>query len=224
MAWPSTLLIRSAAFSASSTPRRSETRTPNSLPPVRARTSPARSARISRRAKVISNSSPARPPIDSLIREKRSMSTTSTAWSTLRDGCLARFLDGFGEGQPVGQAGQAVAQHLGAKVVLRLHLDGAVDDAQQAARRRRMGLAASGDSFNFRKRRPNALAFRELDLVTALSQRSKRNCAVKSPPSPSAYFRNGVGQKRRRMSMAAGEFEEARRSSPRPAACSSAAW
>ena len=54
---------------------------PNSLPPVRASTSPVRSAEISRRAKVISNSSPARLPIDSLIRLKRRMSTTSTAWS-----------------------------------------------------------------------------------------------------------------------------------------------
>ena len=47
---------------------------------------------------------------------------------------LAGLLDRFGEGEAVGQAGQAVAQHLGAQRALGLHLDGAVDDAQQAAR------------------------------------------------------------------------------------------
>ena len=47
---------------------------------------------------------------------------------------LAGLLDRFGEGEPVGQPGQAVAQHFGAQRPLGLHLDGAVDDAQQAAR------------------------------------------------------------------------------------------
>ena len=55
---------------------------------------------------------------------------------------LAGFLDRFGEGQPVGQAGQAVAQHLGAQGPLGLDLDGAVDHAQQAARGVRRSSAA----------------------------------------------------------------------------------
>ena len=50
-------------------------------------------------------------------------------------GDLRRLLDRLGERQPVGQAGQAVAQHLGAERALGLDLDRAVDDAEQAARR-----------------------------------------------------------------------------------------
>ena len=81
----------------------------------------------------------------SLMREKRSMSTTSTACSRSRGDLRPGFLDRFGERQAVGQAGQAVAQHFGAQRALRLHLDRAVDDAQQAARacRRRRGSGAS---------------------------------------------------------------------------------
>ena len=47
---------------------------------------------------------------------------------------LAGFLDGLGEGEPVGKPRQAVAQHLGAQGPLGLDLDRPVDDAQQAAR------------------------------------------------------------------------------------------
>ena len=39
----------------------------------------------------MSNSSPARPPINSLIREKRNMSTIKTAWSISRDGLSCDF-------------------------------------------------------------------------------------------------------------------------------------
>ena len=56
---------------------------------------------------------------------------------------VAGLLDGFGEGQPVGQPGQAVAQHLGAQRALGLHLDGPVDDAEQAARSGALGRAAA---------------------------------------------------------------------------------
>ena len=42
------------------------------------------------------------------------------------------LFDRFAEGEPVRQAGQAVAQHLGAKGAFRLDLDGTVDDAEQA--------------------------------------------------------------------------------------------
>ena len=45
------------------------------------------------------------------------------------------LLDGFSEGQAIGQTGQAVAQHLGPQRPLGLNLDGPVDDAEQAARR-----------------------------------------------------------------------------------------
>src|SRR5437763_11923938 len=45
----------------------------------------------------------------------------------------SRVLDRFGEREPVGQTGQAVAQHLGTKRSLGLNFDGTVDDAEQAA-------------------------------------------------------------------------------------------
>ena len=128
--------MRSAAASASSTPRRSETSTPNSLPPVRASMSPARSAEISRRAKVISNSSPARLPIDFVDPAEAQHVDDQHGMLAGRAAALARLFDRLGEGQAVGQAGQAVAQHLGAQRALGLDLDGAVDDAEQAARPR----------------------------------------------------------------------------------------
>ncbi len=49
-------------------------------------------------------------------------------------GELARPLDRLGECQAVGQAGQAVAKHLGAKRAIGLDLHRPVDDAQEAAR------------------------------------------------------------------------------------------
>ena len=82
----------------------------------------------------------------SLIRLKRSMSTTSTACSRSRATFSPGALDRFGEGEAVGQAGQAVAQHLGAQRALGLDLDGAVDDAEQAARRGRPRPRGSGAS------------------------------------------------------------------------------
>jgi hypothetical protein len=69
--------------SASVTPRRRDTRTPNSLPPVRARTSPPEAptsaARKGDQQLVAGEAAHA-----SLMREKRSMSTTSTACCTSR--------------------------------------------------------------------------------------------------------------------------------------------
>ena len=74
------------------------------------------------------------------------MSTTSTACSRSRATLLAGLLDRFGEGQAVGQAGQAVAQHLGAQRALGLDLDRAVDHAEQAARAVALRRAGSGAS------------------------------------------------------------------------------
>jgi len=49
--------------------------------------------------------------------------------SDVRAGCL----DGLGESEPVGKAGQAVAKHFCAQRPLGLHFHGPVDDAQQAS-------------------------------------------------------------------------------------------
>ena len=51
---------------------------------------------------------------------------------------LPRFLDRFGKGEAVRQARKAVAQHLRAERPLGLHLDRAIDDTEQAPRRRRI--------------------------------------------------------------------------------------
>ena len=107
---------------------------PNSLPPVRASTSPLRSADISRRAKVISSSSPARLPIDSLMRREAQHVDHQHRMFEVAAALAAAHLDRLGERQAVGQAGQAVAQHLRAKRPLGPHLDRPVDHADQAAR------------------------------------------------------------------------------------------
>ena len=78
---------------------------------------------------------------------------------------FAGFLDRFAEAEAVGQAGQAVAQHLGAKVVLGLDLDRPVDDAEQAARRVRRVQRRAATSLSFRKRRPTPSPSANLDLV-----------------------------------------------------------
>ena len=77
---------------------------------------------------------------------------------------LAGLLDRLTKCEAVRKARQAVAQHLGAKIVLGPHLDGTVDDAQQAAR---------GSTLARRKRRQlqrqeaaaNALALGNFELV-----------------------------------------------------------
>ena len=97
-----------------------------------------RSAETRRRAKVISNSSPAIAPMHSLTRLKRVMSTASTAWLPSRNcGIGEHRLDLLVEGEAVGQAGQGVAQHLRAQAALGFDLGGLVDQRDHAA----LGLA-----------------------------------------------------------------------------------
>src|SRR6185437_8032878 len=68
------------------------------------------------------------------------------------------LFNSFGEGQAVRKAGQAVAQHLGAEIVLGPNLDSSIDDAQETAtrlvrsrgQRRQFQLEeAAADSFTF---------------------------------------------------------------------------
>ena len=77
---------------------------------------------------------------------------------------LTGFLDRLAERQPVGQAGQAVAKHLGAKRALGLDLDGAVDDAQQAAGGRAVDLGQRR-KLDPEIARRNALAVLEVELT-----------------------------------------------------------
>ena len=115
--------MRSAAASASSIPRRSDTRIAEFVAAGARQHVAARSAEISRRAKVISSSSPARLPMLSLIRaeaqhvdhQHRMLEVAGSLVSPI-------LLDRFGKGQAVGQAGQAVAQHFGAQRPLGLRL------------------------------------------------------------------------------------------------------
>jgi hypothetical protein len=157
--------IRSAAVSASSIPRRSETRTPNSLPPVRARTSPPRSADISRLAKVISKLVAGEAPHALVDPAEAEHVDDQHRMLALALRLFAGPLDGLGEGEAVGKAGQAVAKHFRAQSSLRLHLDGPVDEAHQAAphplavrQRRELDPQIAGG---------NPLAVRDVELADA---------------------------------------------------------
>ena len=83
---------------------------------------------------MISNSSPARLPIDLVDPAEAQHVDDQHRMVEVARRLVAGLLDRLGEGQAVGQAGQAVAQHFGAQIVLGLDLDGPVDHAEQAAR------------------------------------------------------------------------------------------
>jgi hypothetical protein len=75
----------------------------------------------------------------------------------------ADFLDRLGERQAVRKAGQAVAKHLGTKGALGLHLDGAVDQRQQASRLVPAGVR-QWRQFDLEIARRGALAVAELEV------------------------------------------------------------
>ncbi len=76
----------------------------------------------------------------SLMREKRSMSTTSTACWRSRVIALADLFDRLGEAETVGQPGEAVPEHLGPERPFGLSFDGAIDKTEQATGHRSLAL------------------------------------------------------------------------------------
>jgi hypothetical protein len=118
------------------------------LPPVRARLSPARSAEIRRRAKVISSSSPARLPMLSLMRLKRSMSTTSTACPTQSRG--VRVAGGFDGSVKARRLGSPVrlSRSISARSV-RSACTSAVRSTTDSKARRHAPMVGSGASFSW---------------------------------------------------------------------------
>ena len=93
------------------------------------------------------------------------MSTTSTAWSRSRGDFSPAFSIASLKASRLGKPGQAVAQHLGAKRALRLDLDGAVDDAQQAALLRSVASCGKRRQLDPVELRGDAVAVAEIELA-----------------------------------------------------------
>ncbi len=77
---------------------------------------------------------------------------------------FAGILDRLREGKAIGQAGEAVAEHFGAKRPLRLQLDRAVDDAEKAPALRTFRLQQRRKLDPIELRR-NAIAVGEIEFA-----------------------------------------------------------
>ena len=100
----------------------------------------------------------------SLIREKRSMSTTSTACWTSRVTSSPACSIFSVKAEAVGQAGQAVAKHFGPKRALGLRFNGPIDEAQQATAARAL-FPWKGRELQPEISRGDAIAVAEIKLI-----------------------------------------------------------
>ena len=112
---------------------------------------------------------------------------------------LARRLDRFGEGEAVGKAGQAVAQHFGTQGPLGLDFDRTVDDLEQAARTRPL-VARQGRQLHSKELRSDAFAVAEVELADGVvpSKNACSSSAIGPPLRHSASFQSSAVQVDRR--------------------------